>query len=138
MFRRTLHRLVFTGQDTSENLRLLFGPNYGSPDMKAIYEKVRLGFLVDPHPNSEWHIVKDKYMHPSLIRSLRPITEAEEERIKEVKHMRALIRLAVGAGKSPEPAKGNAILENFDSDQSTKLENYAIALETMDKGVPAG
>ncbi|KAK3309256.1 uncharacterized protein B0T15DRAFT_391441 [Chaetomium strumarium] len=120
-----LHRLIITGQDTPENMRLLFGPQYEST-LKEPYEKFRIGLLLDPPPGSPWHAMDaDLGMDdPFLVRSLRPATEAEKQKVEEVREMQALIRQRVDTGKSPSLADMHAIL--------------TMAVNTMDQGVPAG
>ncbi|KAK3378682.1 hypothetical protein B0T24DRAFT_137668 [Lasiosphaeria ovina] len=132
-----LHRLVLTGQDTPEKMRLLFGPQYEST-LKEDHEKARIGCLLDPPPGSPWHILNASMDDHSFVRSLRPATEAEKQEVEEVREIQALIRLRVGAGKSPSSADMQAILKTFGPNWPAKLQTYTLAANTIDQGVPAG
>lgn len=132
-----LYRLILTGQDTPEKMRLLFGPQYEST-LKEDHEKVRIECLLDPPPGSPWHVLSASMNDPSLVRSLRPATEAEKRKVEEVREIQALIRQRVGAGKSPSSADMQAILKTFGPNWVAKLSAYTLATNTMDQGVPAG
>ncbi|KAH6845738.1 hypothetical protein B0I37DRAFT_447581 [Chaetomium sp. MPI-CAGE-AT-0009] len=131
-----LHRLILTGQDTPENMRLLFGPQY-EKTLKKDHEEARIECLLDPPPGSPWHVLN--YMNnPSLVRSLRPATEAEKQKVEEVREIQGLVRQKIGAGKSPSTADMQTILMTFGPNWSTKLPIYTLATNTIDQGVPAG
>lgn len=74
----------------------------------------------------------------SLIPSPRPATEAEQQRVKKVKEMQALIQQRIGVGKSPSSGDTQAILANFGANWSTELATYTLAVNTMNQGVPSG
>jgi hypothetical protein len=134
-----LYRLILTGQDTPEKMRLLFGPQY-ERTLKEHHGKARIECLLDPPPGSPSHVLRASMGmdDPSLVQALRPATEAEKKRVEEVREMQALIRLRVGAGKSPSLTDMQAIIRSFGQDWSEKLPTYDLAVNTMDQGVPAG
>lgn len=132
-----LRRLVLTGQDTPEKMRLLFGPQYEST-LKDSHEKARMECLLDPPPGSPSRVMSSTLDDPSLARSPRPATEAEKRKIEEVRELQTLIRQRVGAGKSPSSADMQAILTTSGPNWVEKLPTYTLATNTMDQGVPAG
>ncbi|VBB79594.1 Putative protein of unknown function [Podospora comata] len=110
-----LYRLIITGQDTPEKMRLLFGPNYGT-SLEEQHEEVRLQCLLEPPPGSPAHVMITKMnMNDScLVRALRPATEDEEGMIAEVRGLQALIQGRVG-------------------DWPGILLSYSLAVRTMDQ-----
>ncbi|KAK0647174.1 hypothetical protein B0T16DRAFT_329764 [Cercophora newfieldiana] len=132
-----LHRLILTGQDTPDNMRLLFGPQY-ERTLQDDHETARTEFLLDPPPGSPWHALTASMHDPSLARSLRPATDAEKQKVEEVREMQALIRKRVGPGKSPTSVDMEAIRKEFKSNWSDKLPIYTLAKNTMDQGFPHG
>lgn len=118
-------------------MRLLFGPQY-ERTLKEDHETARIECLLDPPPGSPWHVLNASMHDPSLVRSLRAATEAEKQKVEEVREMQALIRGRVGAGKSPSSADMHAILQTFGPNWPAKLPTYTLAANTMDQGVPAG
>ncbi|KAK0659434.1 hypothetical protein QBC41DRAFT_287127 [Cercophora samala] len=132
-----LYRLVLTGQDTPENMRLLFGPQYEST-LKSDHENTRVECLLDPPPGSPSHVMNSYMNDPSVVRSLRPATEAEQQKVDEVRKIQNLVRQRVGAGKSPSSADMQAILKNFGPKWPAMLPVYTLATNTMDQGVPVG
>ncbi|KAK3903551.1 hypothetical protein C8A05DRAFT_43218 [Staphylotrichum tortipilum] len=132
-----LRRLVVTGQDTSENMQLLFGPQW-ERHIKEDHETARIECLLNPPPGSPSHVMNAWMDDGSLIPSPRPATEAEQQRVKKVKEMQALIQRRIGVGKSPSSGDMQAILANFGANWSTELATYTLAKNTMDQGVPSG
>ena len=132
-----LDRLILTGQDTPEKMRLLFGPQYEST-LKESHGSARIEHLLDPPPGSPCKVFNAYMDDPSLVRSPRPATEAEKQKVEEFKEIQALIRRRVRAGTSPSSADMQAILMTFGPNWATKLPTYSLATNTMDQGVPAG
>ncbi|KAK1828869.1 hypothetical protein QBC39DRAFT_264334 [Podospora conica] len=132
-----LHRLILTGQDTPDKMRLLFGPQYEST-LKESYESARLEHLLDPPPGSPSKVLSASMDDPSLVRSLRPATEAEKQKVDEVREIQALVRRRVPAGKSPSSADMQAVLMSLGPNWTSKLQIYTLATNTMDQGVPVG
>ncbi|KAM7185894.1 hypothetical protein V8F20_011598 [Naviculisporaceae sp. PSN 640] len=134
-----MHRLVLTGQDTPENLRLLFGPASTSDQIKEFHERVRLEFLMEPPPGSPCHVLHAQYGDASLVQDLPPLaTEVEKQMMDEVREMQIAIRQKVGPGNTPSSTDMQAILTSLGPDWKAKLQTYWIALNTMDQGVPHG
>ncbi|KAF2398897.1 hypothetical protein EJ06DRAFT_544006 [Trichodelitschia bisporula] len=132
-----LHRLVFTGQDTPANMKLLFGQDVKK--IKTDHEDARIQVLLDPPVGSPAHVFNLQWHDPSLTRAPRPATEAEENMIKEVRQIQAMIRNRVGVGKSPSTNDMKAIIvEAFGANWVDKLPVYQLATNTIDQGVPAG
>jgi hypothetical protein len=132
-----LRRLILTGQDTPEKMRLLFGPQY-ERTIKEDHENARIECLLDPPPGSPCHVMNAYMDDPSLVRSLRPATEAEKRKVEEGREIQALIRQRVGPGKSLSSADMQAIMTTFGPKWPAKLPTYSLAVNTMDQGVPAG
>ncbi|KAK3356726.1 hypothetical protein B0T25DRAFT_138465 [Lasiosphaeria hispida] len=132
-----LRRLVLAGQDTPKNMQLLYGPQWES-SMKKDHEEARIQCLLDPPPGSPSHVLNAWMDDASIVRSLRPATEAEQQRVKEIREMQELIRRRVGAGKSPTSGDMHAILTAAGSDWVSRIPTYTLAANTMDQGVPAG
>jgi hypothetical protein len=118
-------------------MRLLFGPQYENT-VKESHEEARLTCLLDPPPGSPSHVLNSTLDDPSLGRSPRPATEAEKQKVQEIREIQALIRQRVGVGKSPSSADMQAILPTFGGNWVEKLPTYTLATNTMDQGVPAG
>ncbi|KAK4135801.1 hypothetical protein BT67DRAFT_433216 [Trichocladium antarcticum] len=131
-----LRRLVITGQDTPEIMRLLFGPQW-EKQMKKDHQETRMECLLDPPPGSPSHVMNAYFDDSPMVRSLRPATKAEEQRVEEVRELQTLIRRRVGAGKSPSGSDMQAILSTFGADWVRRIPAYTMAVNTMDQGVPA-
>lgn len=134
VFSLPLYRLIITGQDTPEKMRLLFGPNYGT-SLEEQHEEVRLQCLLEPPPGSPAHVMITKMnMNDScLVRALRPATEDEEGMIAEVRGLQALIQGRVGVGNRPSVADMQAILKMYGEDWPGILLSYSLAVRTMDQ-----
>ncbi|KAK1753677.1 hypothetical protein QBC47DRAFT_386921 [Echria macrotheca] len=133
-----VHRLVATGQDTPENMRLLFGPRY-EQDLGKYHLETRITYLFNAPPGSPSYAVKTSLHDHALVRAPRPATESEKKIMAEVREMQTLIRRTVGAGKIPSPADRQAILDNiYGREYSDKGHIYTLALSNMDQGVPTG
>jgi hypothetical protein len=118
-------------------MQLLFGPRWES-SIKKDHEAVRIECLLDPPPGSPNYALNAYMDDASIVRSPRPATEAERQRVKEVREMQELIRRRVGVGKPPSSADMMAILTAFRADWPARMETYTMAANTMDQGVPAG
>ncbi|KAK4214357.1 hypothetical protein QBC37DRAFT_387240 [Rhypophila decipiens] len=106
--------------------------------LKQQYEDTCVECLLDPPPGSPSRVLNSSMDDSSIVRSLRPATEPEKERLKEVRDMQALIVQKVGPGKAPSSADRQAILQGLGPMWVTKLQTYTLALNTMDQGVPTG
>ncbi|KAK1595345.1 uncharacterized protein LY79DRAFT_547449 [Colletotrichum navitas] len=131
---KPLRRLVITGQDSPENIQRLFGPGSLST-MKQDHENARIEALLDPPRGSPSHKVSAVTDDPSLARSVRPPTKAEQQKLQEVREIQQLIRQKVGAGKSPSSGDMMSILTSFGPDWAAKMPLYILAANTMDQGV---
>ena len=118
-------------------MQLLFGPQWESY-IKKDHEAARIECLLDPPPGSPSHVFNASMNDSSLVSSPRPATEAEQQRVKEVREMQALIRRRIGVGKSPSSGDMQAILATFGADWVTRIPTYSLAANTMDQGVPSG
>lgn len=118
-------------------MQLLFGPQWES-HIKQDHEAARIECLLDPPPGSPVYVLNAPMNDSSLVRSPRPATEAEQQKVREVREMQALIRRRIGVGKSPSSSDMQAILTTFGADWSTRLPTYSLAANTMDQGVPSG
>ncbi|KAK1980131.1 hypothetical protein LZ30DRAFT_595392 [Colletotrichum cereale] len=132
---KLLRRLVIAGQDSTENIQRLFGPSSLSTMMKEDHENARLEVLLDPPRGSPSYNFRALHDDPSLTRSVRPPTEAEQQRLQEVRDMQQRIRDKVGAGKSPSSDDMKSILTTLGPEWPTKLSLYMMAANTMDQGV---
>ncbi|KAK4198876.1 hypothetical protein QBC40DRAFT_330143 [Triangularia verruculosa] len=106
--------------------------------LKGQHKEARIEYLLDPPPGSPWRALNAFMNDPSLVRSLRPATKAEKQKVEEVREMQALIRQRVGAGKSPSSADMQAVLKTFGPNWPAMCPIYSLAANTMDQGVPAG
>lgn len=133
-FSLPLYRLIITGQDTPEKMRLLFGPDYGTI-LEEQHEEVRLQCLLEPPPGSPAHVMITKMnMNDScLVRALRPAIEDEEGKIAEVRGLQSLIQGRVGVGNRPSGADMQAILKIYGEDWPGMLLSYSLAVRTMDQ-----
>ncbi|KAK2014790.1 hypothetical protein LZ32DRAFT_690259 [Colletotrichum eremochloae] len=131
---KPLRRLVITGQDSPENMQRLFGPGSLST-MKELHEKARIEALLDPPRGSPNYVVNASTDDPALARSVRPPTEAEQQKLQEVREMQQRIRQRVGAGKSPTSDDLKSILTSFGPNWVAKSSVYTLAANAMDQGV---
>ncbi|KAK2050621.1 hypothetical protein LZ31DRAFT_547905 [Colletotrichum somersetense] len=131
---KPLRRLVITGQDSPENMKLLFGPS-SLVNMKEEHENARIEVLLDPPRGSPSYNLSKFMDDPSLTRSVRPPTEAEKQKLQEVREMQQRIRQKVGAGNTPSSGDMKSILSSFGPDWPEKLPLYMSAANTMDQGV---
>ena len=118
-------------------MQLLFGPAWET-HIKKNHDEARIGCLLDPPPGSPSHVMNAFMDDNSLVRSLRPATEAEQQKVKEVREMQALIRRRIGVGRQPTSGDMQAILTTSGADWAGKLPTYFLAVNTMDQGVPSG
>lgn len=126
--------LVVTGQDSPENLELLFGPNWHK-DGK--HEETRLDVLLNAPPGSPSYKLDHTHFHDNLKvldRSPRPATDTEQRKIAQVREMQEAIRQRVGAGRQPSKQDMIAILTGFGSNGLEKTQIYTLAVNTMDQG----
>ncbi len=112
-------------------MQLLFGPQW-EEHAKSVHEPMRIECLLDPPPpGSPCQNVNASLDDSSLVRSVRPATEAEQQRMEEVREMQALIRRRVGIGKWPSSDDRKAILTTLGADWVEWLPTYNIAHRTM-------
>lgn len=130
VFSLPLSRLIITGRDTPENLRLLFGPRC----LRTLnfHQDYRLTQLLDPPPGSPWHDYENHFRDASLVRSLRPADEAEKQMMGQVREMQAMIRQRFAA-RSPSLADMQAIVKSFGNAWKEGVRVYIMALNTMDQ-----
>ncbi|KAK2058405.1 hypothetical protein LY76DRAFT_593311 [Colletotrichum caudatum] len=131
---KPLRRLVLTGQDSPENIQRLFGPGSYSV-MEEDHANARIEVLLDPPRGSPVYTENAFFDDPSLVRSVRPPTEAEQQKVRGVREMQQLIRQKVGVGKAPSPSDMKSILTSFGRNWDTKVSLYMLAANTMDQGV---
>ncbi|KAK1826650.1 hypothetical protein QBC39DRAFT_363978 [Podospora conica] len=131
-----IHRLVRTGQDTEDNMRLLFGPHW-KITLGDDHETARLECLIEPARGSPAYSPKE-YMDGSLPLSPRPPTSDEQFIVDEVRAIQVVIRKKVPAGKAPAWAVTQKILESLGPEWITMMPSFTLAMNTMDQGVPLG
>ncbi|KAK3374335.1 hypothetical protein B0T24DRAFT_667390 [Lasiosphaeria ovina] len=133
-----LRRLVLAGQDTPENLELLFGPHY-KQGVKKDHEDMRIECLLDPPPGSPSHAKYATTDAASLNASPRPATEAEQKMVKEVRDIQEQIRKRRAKGKPPSQEDMFAILWPITGrNWEAKYPVFVLARNTMvDPGVLA-
>ncbi|KAJ0162667.1 hypothetical protein CTA2_4206 [Colletotrichum tanaceti] len=131
---KPLKRLVLTGQDSPENIRLLFGPN-APKSMAEDHAEARIEALLDPPPGSPAYVMSAYNNDTDIPRSPRPATEAEHKKLRDIREMQEAIGNKIGAGKSPQRDDMKTILSSFGPNWPTKLPLYTLALNTMDQGV---
>lgn len=127
-----IRRLITTGLDTLENLRLLFGPSW-QPDRH--YEEERLLALLRPPRGSPSYAMSSLLDDSSLPWSPRPANETEREKLEEVRDMQDLIRRHLGGRREPTSKDMQAILQSYGAQWSEKLAVYQTAVNAMDQGV---
>ena len=106
--------------------------------MKSGHETIRVEYLLDPPPGSASHAANKRLANNSLARSLRPATEAEQQKIEEVRKMQAIIKGGISAGKSPSEGDTEDIRTDFAEDWHVQLMVWCLALDSMDQSVPIG
>lgn len=127
-----MRRLVITGQDSPENMELLFGPNCRRD---AKHEETRIDILLDPPRGSPSYASHSCFDDKALGRSPRPATDAEQRKITQVREMQEAIRQRVGAARRPSKEDMMAILTGPGPNWTAKLPMYTLAANTMDQGV---
>ncbi|KAK0701892.1 hypothetical protein B0T26DRAFT_877162 [Lasiosphaeria miniovina] len=126
-----LRCLVLAGQDIPKNLELLFGPHY-EQGVKKDHENMRIECLLDPPPGSPSHAKYATTDAASLNQSLRPATEAEQERVKEVRDIQERIRKRRAEGEPPSQEDTLAILWPISGrNWEAKYPAFVLARKTM-------
>lgn len=109
-FRLPTRRLITTGLDTLENLRLLFGPSW-QPDRHYIEE--RLLALIRPPRGSPSYAQSSLLDDSSLPWSPRPANETKTKRLQEVRDMQDLVRGYLGCRREPTLEDMTCILQEY-------------------------
>ncbi|KAF6807017.1 hypothetical protein CSOJ01_08440 [Colletotrichum sojae] len=131
--RKPLRRLVLAGKDTPENLKLLFGPNWSSQAKE--YEDARMEVPIDPPRGSPSYAMNAYHDNGAPPSTPRPASDAEREKVAQIRGLQAKIRERVGAGKAPSWDDREAILLSFGPNWPEHLQTYMLATNTMDQGV---
>ncbi|KAF6819447.1 hypothetical protein CPLU01_13039 [Colletotrichum plurivorum] len=132
---KALRRLVLSGQDTPDKLKLLFGPEWRASQGKE-HEDARMEILLDPPRGSPSYVFMrswNKNRGPE--RAPRPATDAEQRRITLVRDMQEKIRQRVGAGKKPSDSDMQVILKSYGHNWTEHMETYQLAADTMKQGL---
>ncbi|KAK4950734.1 hypothetical protein LTR10_010727 [Elasticomyces elasticus] len=111
-----MRRLVLTGQDTSENFKLFFGT--ASQQLAKQHRQCRLQVLLEPVPGSQAHALLSPLDEDCPIRSPRPISEAEQREIDEVRMYQQILR-------QPGVVTAPNVFANINN------KKYLLALDTM-------
>lgn len=134
------HCLVFTGQDTPDKMRLLFGPEW-EDNIGEEHREARFQWLLDPPRGSASYnsLTRNMGSAPSLVRSLRPATKREKKDMEQVREIQALIRQRVGtrANRFVNQADIKAILQSFGAGGEAKYSHLMLAVGTTDVVIPS-
>lgn len=125
---------MVAGQDTAENLVILLGPQWKETQRKT-HEEMRLHVLINPPRGSPSYVLYSKFDEGSPLWSPRPASEAEKEKLQEVRDIQAAIRSHLGSRRQPSVQDMQAILAGMGQDWSKSLPNYQIAVNTINQGV---
>lgn len=130
-----------TGHDDDDNFRLLFGPNWKASTVRELQRWCRLEFLLRPEPGSPNYRLSqylDSYkprIHPL---SIRPMTEEEEEMIKNCRiFQRTIIQtLGLGNGGAATPVDLQSVRMSMDVMEEDAEGIFWVAANAMDQGHP--
>ncbi|KAM7185912.1 hypothetical protein V8F20_011616 [Naviculisporaceae sp. PSN 640] len=133
-----IHRLVFTGQDTPENMLLLFGPHYTrdcEAQIKMHHERIRVELLVDPPRRSPWYAMNAQLgmFDPALVRAVRPANAAETRKVDEIRAIQAAVQRGIEAGKAPSLADLPASVQDFSRGLSESVRTVTLAEQMMEQ-----
>ncbi len=134
-----LRRLIVTGRDTTDNLRLLLGSDYNDT-ARGMLEEERLKVLIEPPQGSPEYamIVSQRLDEGCPYRAPRPPTADEEAGLKGIRAMQELVKNHMGSRcmssiKSSDMAE--VLSKNFNSSWVEALPLYQSAINAMDQGV---
>ncbi|KAK5682036.1 hypothetical protein LTR17_027418, partial [Elasticomyces elasticus] len=132
-----LRRLIVTGKDTAENMRLLFGPL--SSKLMLTYREIRLQVLLDPPKGSMTHSWTRMFGldNGCPVWSPRPATEAEQRDAQKIRHMQAAMRTTSVDGKPLNSTTMRTVFEAF-ADRSDVAHQHmldTLAVNTLNQGL---
>ena len=131
---KPIRRLILTGKDTAPNFETLFGPNWKQTENTR--RESRLQVLLDPPPGSPCYLLNvDSDKGFTQPRSVRPASEDEEEKLREVRNIQAEIAARIPAGSEITSRDQQGLIGMLGSNWAQKLEAYQLALNTTDQGV---
>ncbi|KAF6828541.1 hypothetical protein CMUS01_08538 [Colletotrichum musicola] len=91
--------------------------------------------LLDPLRGSPSYALNAYHDDGASQRTPRPATEAEREKVAQIRKLQAKIRERVEAGKAPSWNDREAVLLSFGPNWPEHLQTYMLAANTMDQGV---
>lgn len=90
-----MRRLVVTGKDTPENMRLIFGQNWEASG-KTMYQLVRMEVLVQPGPDSPDCELYSRWDKTAPYWSPRPASDEEKRQMENPKWKEELMMATTG------------------------------------------
>ncbi|KAM7187304.1 hypothetical protein V8F33_011294 [Rhypophila sp. PSN 637] len=130
-----IHRLVFTGRDTPDNMRLLFGPHYTHEEqIKLHHQRIRVELLVDPFRGSPWYAINTQLgmFDPDLVRAVRPANAAETRQVDEIRGIQAAFERAVATDTTPSLADMPASIQDFSKGFGETIRITTLAEQMME------
>ncbi|KUJ11649.1 uncharacterized protein LY89DRAFT_722756 [Mollisia scopiformis] len=131
---KPIRRLVITGKDTTQNLRLLLGPNWQSAS--STWSEARIEILLDAPIGSPSYAFHKRNDEGGLVSSPRSASVDETARIQTVREIQQAIRTRLGTRRQPTTQDMKAVLLTFGNNWGAMLPDYNLAVNTMDQGVP--
>ena len=127
-----MRRLVVTGKDTPENLKLLFGPKW-LRGVSSTHAQCRLELLCQPPPGSPCYLRNVLLDSGSPGQSPRTASEAEQRRVDEIRWMQRSMRETMPPG---EPITVGEMADLASQvGRADDLPFFKIALDTMEQDV---
>ncbi|KAK4913679.1 hypothetical protein LTR49_018013 [Elasticomyces elasticus] len=136
-YRHPLRRLIVTGKDTAENMRLLFGPL--SSKLMFTHREIRLQVLLDSPTGSMTHSWATIFGLDKgcPVWSPGPATEAEQRDVKKIRHMQSAMRTTSVDGKPLNSTTMRTVFEAF-ADRSDVAHQHmldTLAVNTLNQGL---
>lgn len=128
---------MVTGQDTPQNLELLFGPNWRK-DISTEHDTERVHVLLNPPPGSRSHAMTAEFDKGAPTWSPRPANSAEQEQLDDVRDMQETV-IKKYDGPPPSTATMKEVFGIWESLRpgivKRNLPVYQLAVDCMDTGV---
>ncbi|GAD98783.1 hypothetical protein PVAR5_7484 [Paecilomyces variotii No. 5] len=125
-----LRRLIITGEDTPENLELLFGPNWKESTSRA-HERIRLEVILRPPPGSTSHGRYASMDAESPAWSPRAANDTERRKVRTIRDIQFIVRN--NPGKEVQH-----LLPSFGYGEEELQTLCQLAVDTMDQGILNG
>ena len=127
--------MVYTGQDTPDNMRLLFGPGC-EDEIKNDHEAARIAHLLNPPygnpPIGSFNCaLREAIRDPTAVPQPRPATDDEREILERVWYLQQIAGARWNAGRPLQMDSMQEIKATLGEDWLSELRYYQMAINNM-------